>query len=430
MLGRTVSRRKFLRSTASAATALSAAGPLLGALGANERIRTGHIGIGGQGTMHLRRCASYKDCQIVAVCDVDESHRAEAAKIAGTNPKQFSDFRQVLDMKDLDVVFIVTPDHWHAIPTIQAVQAGKDIYVEKPLGHNVHEGRVILDLVRKSDRIVQIGTQQRSHPHWINAVKRIKDGELGQVTTVNAWNAWNRKEMGGDMGKPADSEPPPGVDYDMWLGPAAKRPFNRARFHFYFYFWWDYAGGMVSDWAVHLFDIVMWALGYNIKSVAASGGIYALKDLRETPDTAAAVFDCGNYVMTYSLRHANGWRPHGDMDHGLEFIGTEGILQINRNGFQMYHEADRASRKPYYTEDRVGDFIELHHRNFFACVRSRKQPAADAEVGHINAIPGHLANIAYRVGRTIRWDAEKETIPGDPQAAALLTREYRTPWHL
>jgi len=171
-------------------------------------------------------------------------------------------------------------------------------------------------------------------------------------------------------------------------------------------------------------------LGHNIKSVSTSGGIYVLKDARDTPDTALAVFDCGNYVLDYSLSHTNGWRRFGDMDHGIEFVGTQGVLQINRSEFHMFHEADRKERKPYFSEKNSSRDTVLHQGNFFECMRSRKRPNVDAETGHIAAIPGCLANISYRVGRGIQWDAKNETIPGDAEAARLLTKEYRAPWHL
>jgi len=430
-----ISRRTFIQSTLTTATALSAAGPALGALGANDRIRVGVIGTGGRGNAHISQFKNHKDAEIVAICDVDDAQLDRATKNAdafGSKPQRYKDFRKLIERKDLDAVFITSCCHWHAIPAVLAMQAGKDLYLEKPLGHTIHEGRVIADTARKTGRIVQIGLQQRSGPHWINAVKRIKAGEIGQVTTVHAWNAWNTSELDGKLGNPPDSDPPPGVDYDMWLGPAPKRRFNPARFHFGFYFFFDYSSGMVCAWGVHLFDIVMWAMGNTVKSVAATGGIYVLKDARDTPDTVEAVFDCGNYTMSYSLSHTNGWRRFGNMDHGLEFVGTLGVLQINRGGFQMYHEADRAKREPYYSEKVSADDSEttLHQRNFLDCMRSRKQPNVDAETGHAAATCGYLALISYRVGRSIQWDARNETIPGDPEATRLLTKEYREPWHL
>jgi len=216
----------------------------------------------------------------------------------------------------------------------------------------------------------------------------------------------------------------------MWLGPAPKRPFNLARFHFTFYFHFDYSSGMVCAWGVHLFDVILWAMGYSIKSVAMPGGIYVLKDARDTPDTAHAVFDCGQYVLDYALCHTSGWRRFGEMDHGIEFVGTNGVLQINRRGYEAFHEPNLRQRKPYASEENTSNDTLLHQQNFFDCMRSRKPTAVDAQAGHEATICGYLANISYRIGRGIRWDAANETIPGDDEAARLLTKEYREPWHL
>lgn len=438
------SRRQLLKSSVLTTTALSAAGPALGALGANERIRVGIIGSGGRGQTHIRRFRPqpflkepHQDAEVVAVCDPDDNQTQRAAQLltGNTSVKRTRHFREVLDMKDVDAVFVASTCHWHAIPAIEAMQAGKDVYVEKPIGHTIHEGRVIVDTATRTKRIVQVGQQQRSHPHWQHAVERIRNGELGQITTVNVWNVWTTQEMGGGLGNPPDSDPPPGVDYDLWLGPAPARRFNPARFHFGFYFFFEYSSGMVCAWGVHLFDIVQWALGHNLRSASASGGIYVLKDARNTPDTVSAVFDYGDFVMSYQLRHTNGWQPfghlqYGDMDHGIEFVGTKGLMHINRGGFYLYDAADRAGRKPYYSEKAAGDDTFLHHRDFFDCIRSRKQPRVPAEVGQQAAIPGYLANISYLLGRSVRWDADKQTILGDPEAAKLLTKEYREPWRL
>jgi len=234
-----ISRRTFIQSTLSTAAALSAAGPALGSLGANDRIRVGVIGTGGRGNSHINSMSQQKNVELVAICDVDEAQLDRASKTAGkfdSKPQRFKDFRQVIERKDIDAVFIATCCHWHAIPAIAAMKAGKDVYIEKPSGHTIHEGRVIAETAKKTGRIAQIGLQQRSAPHWNNAVNRIKAGEIGQVTAVHVWNAWNTQEMGGGLGNPPDADAPPGVDYDLWLGPAPKRRFNPARFHFGFYF--------------------------------------------------------------------------------------------------------------------------------------------------------------------------------------------------
>jgi predicted dehydrogenase len=427
-----ITRRGLMKGAAGMAglSLARASGPALGARGASEKVVMGFIGTGGQGKAHIREFAKMKDVAIAAVCDVDRSQREKAAKTAGSSPKQIKDFREVLDMKDVDAVLIAPPDHWHGIIAIEACKAGKDIYCEKPMTHNIREARLLLDTVKRHKRIVQVGTQQRSSQHWINAVNRIKAGEIGKVNMVHVWNAWSTNQMRGDLGHPPDKPAPPeGVDYDMWLGPAPKRPFNPLRFHWTFYFFWDYAGGMVSDWAVHLFDVVTWVMGPDIKSVTMTGGKYVLKDARDTPDTGAAVFECPGYTMNFTIRHANGWSPHGVRGHGIEFFGENRTLQIDRRGFQMYDDKDRGSRKSFYAEEGTTP-LSNHERNFIECVRSRKRTNADAQVGYEQQIPCHLANISYRVGRRLEWDAKNETIRNDPEACKLLTRTYREPWVL
>lgn len=432
MVNRGMTRRQFVK-TAGAATGLSlAANTARGAVGANERIVVGFIGTGGQAAAHLNELIRMDDVVVTGLCDVDAGRREAAAKVVGGSPKLFGDFRKLLEMKELDAVFVVTPDHWHAIPTIQALDSGKHVYFEKPAAHNIREGRAIVEAAERSGRVAQIGTQQRSGRHWQNAVARIKDGELGKISMVHAWNAWNPQEMFGNIGRPEDSAPPKGVDYDFWLGPAPKRPFNPSHFHGTWYFFWDYAGAMISGWGVHLFDVVLWAMGPGIKTVSTAGGRLVFDDVRETPDTATAVFECPGYTLTYSMRHGNGWRPHGDMDHGIEFFGTEGTLQINRGGYQVYRDSDRSSRKPLHSERMEGHDYTLfeHKRHFFDCIRTGSKCQSDALTGHLSSIPGHLANISYRVGRKIAWDAQEETIVDDREATRFLGREYRSPWRL
>jgi predicted dehydrogenase len=435
----TFSRRGFVRTAAAGAAGAALArsvSPALGTLGANDRISIASIGVGGQGTAHLKEMLKMSDIRVAAVCDVDRSHLEAAARLVGGDVRTTGDFRKVLDMKDVDAVLVATPGHWHGICAIWACKAGKDVYVEKPVCHDIKEGRALVEAAKANGRVVQVGTQQRTTPHWINAVHRIKAGEIGPVNLVHVWNAWNTYEMYSRIGHAEDAdEAPAGVDYDFWLGPTPRRRFNPLRFHGTHYFFWEYGGGMMSEWAIHLFDVVTWALGPQVNSVATIGGKHVFQDDRETPDTAVASFDCRDdqgrsYTMTYSLRHGNGWRPHGDMDHGIEFFGADKTLQINRNGFAIYKDADRATRKPIYAETGTTP-MDLHKRNFFECMRSRKQPATHVEAGHLGSIPGHLANISYRVGRRLQWDGRSETVVNDPEANRLLGREtYREPWHL
>lgn len=426
-------RRRLMKGSAAAmagAALARTAGPALGALGANERLVIGFVGTGGQARAHIHELVQMKDVTIAALCDVDTSRREAAGKASGSSPQLVGDFRKVIEMKDLDAVFVVTPDHWHAIPTIAALEAGKHVYFEKPCAHNVREGRAMAEAARRYGKVALIGTQQRSGKHWQTAVARIQAGELGKITMVHAWNAWNPREMFGNIGKPADGQPPAGVDYDMWLGPAPQHPFNPSRFHGTWYFYWDYSGNMISGWGVHLFDVILWALGPEIRSVTTAGGKLAFDDARESPDTATAVFECPGYQLTYSMRHGNGWRPHGDMDHGIEFFGDKGTLHINRSGYQVYRDEDRASRKPYQQEPASTNDLFEHKRHFFDCIRNGTKPRSDAQTGHLSSVPGHLANISYRVGRKIRWNFSAEEIVGDAEASKLLTREYRAPWRV
>ncbi len=428
-------RRTFIKAAGGSALGICLAAqqaPAARVLGANDTIRMGIIGNGSRGSHHMRMFGKEKNVKIVAVADVDRSHRERAVSIVenvnGTKPDAYDDFRKIIDRNDIDVVSVATPGHWHAIPTIMACDAGKDVYVEKPIGHNIREGRLMADAAKRNDRVVANGIQQRSGPHFIEAIQRIHAGELGKISLVRVWNAWWTNEMGGSgpqgMGKLPDCDPPEGVDYDFWLGPAPKRSFNPHRFHFFYYFYWDYSGGMISAWGVHLFDVVMWAMGYNIQDVITTGGHFVFDDDRETPDTAQTIFTCPDYLITYEMRHGNGERIQGDMDHGIEFLGTEGTLEINRARYVLKIRGEQP------VEVKSQGLDEFHFSNFIESVRLRKQPNVNAETGHRAAIYGHLANISYRVGRRIVWDAENETIPGDREAKSLLRRKYRKPWVL
>lgn len=422
-----ITRRKFavhsLKTVALGAAVMH--GPALNVIGANEKIRLGFIGVGSRGFDHFKQFQAMPDVELVAVADVSQS-KLDRAKSAAPQVRTYRDYRALLDSSDVDAVVISTPDHWHAIQTIHACQAGKDVYVEKPLGHNIREGRAMVQAARKYNRVVQMGTQQRSGPTWIEAVERIRSGEFGKISLVRTWNCWGLESIHADMGSPPDSDPPPGVDYDMWLGPAPSRRFNPRHFDFYFYYHWAYSGGMLSAWGVHLFDVVIWAMGPTINAVTTVGGKLVFNDARETPDTAAVIFECPGYVWTYELRHGNGKDPWGEMDHGIEFYGTKASLRINRRGYTVFLEDARS--EPLRVADRGQD--TPHKRNWLECIRSRKRPNADVELGHLASIPGHLGNISYRVGRRIVWDGQNETIPNDPEAAALLGRTYRPPYLL
>lgn len=404
-----------------------------GKVDANEKIRVGLIGCGGMGLYNMEDFKRSPLVQMVAVCDVDSKRAAEGAqKAGGSGVAQYKDYRQLLDRKDIDVVICATPDHWHGLVGTAALRAGKDLYIEKPLTHNIREGRIMVEAARRYGRVVQVGTQQRSGEHFQKAVEIAQSGKLGKISWVRTWNYGNDAPEG--LGNPPDSAPPPEVDYDMWLGPAPKRPFNKNRFHYQWRYFFDYGGGMVTDWGVHVMDIGLWGMkaGYP-KSVTASGGKYGLKDNRDTPDTVEVLYDFGDWIMTYSHRNCNGRVEHG-VGYGTAFHGTEGTLVVNRGGWEVFPETRRKDGKDVPRMEGVkggsSDQHWPHVQDFIECVRSRKRPCSDIEIIHHSTTVCNLGNIAYLTGRRIYWDAEKQQIIGDEQANRLIGRVMRPPYTL
>jgi len=299
-------------------------------VGANERIRVALIGCGGMGRGDLATFLRAPEVQCPLICDVDDAQIATTVKMLKKlnrpEPEAVKDFRRIMDRDDIDAVIVATPDHWHALPTIYACQSGKDVYCEKPLATSIAEGRVMVRAARKHNRVVQMGTQWRSGTHYQDAVRYVQSGKLGKIRLVRCWACltW----IAG-IGHPKDCDPPPGVDYDMWLGPAPKRPFNPARFHFNFRWFWDYAGGLMTDWGVHLINIAQWAMQVKApKAVSASGGKFVVDDISETPDTQCVLFEFGDFIMTWEHQVAGN---HGirRREHGVAFVGTNGTLVVD-----------------------------------------------------------------------------------------------------
>jgi len=431
-----LSRRDFVKRLRAAAVATGLMSPGLNAAsygqitGANDRIHLGLIGCGGRGQDVMRQFLEL-GVTVTAVCDPDQRHMEEARKLAGDNAETIRDFRKLLERKEIDAVIVATPDHWHALPTILACEAGKDVYVEKPLAYSVSEGRAMVKAAQRSGRIVQIGTQQRSGEHYHRAVQMIQKGDLGKISRARIWNVWNNTLGGGggrwgSIGNPPDSEPPAGVDYDFWLGPAPKRPFNPNRFHWNYVYFWDYAGGMMTGWGVHHVDVVHWALGQDAPlAVSAAGGKFVLTDARETPDTLDAFFEYPGFTMQASFYHANA-RPIEGRDYGIAFYGTQGTMLLTREGFEVWPEGDQTQAIRSDGSPLDGPF----QRQFLECMRSRRKPFADVETGHRSTIPVLLANMAYKTGRKLKWDSGNERFIGDPEADQYLQREYRKPWHV
>lgn len=450
-----IDRRQFVSTTTAGLVSAGVAGVTLGATpasaaassaesaarvqGANDRVRIAVIGTGRQGLSVMRGHQKLEDVEIAAVCDV---YAPNLEKAAADAPKaaRLTDFRKVLDDKTIDAVIIGTPDHWHALMTVMACQAGKDVYVEKPTSVAITEGRAMVAAARAHKRIVQVGTQQRSAAHFKRAAELVRTGAVGGISAVRCWNVGNQSPEG--IGAPADEAPPAGLDWDMWLGPAPAVPFNRNRFGVvpdnfsHFRWFWDYAGGMMTDWGVHLIDIVQWAMDVDAPTaVSAVGGKFELKDNRETPDTIVASYQYPGFVMTYENRVCNGQSLNGK-NYGILFYGTDGTLFVDREGFEVFPERrDRKDAPPelraYPVSGRSREDNPSHQRNFVDCIKSRALPICDIEIGHRSSSTAILGNLALRSGGSLGWDGKAEQVTnGNTRAAELLSRPYRAPWVL
>lgn len=428
---RTMKRRDFLRGvglgTAGAAFGSTLARPArtYARLGANEKVIIGVIGTGGMGTRHLEALSVNPNCTVAAVCDVFKPRYENAVgvvkRLSGQAPDAYQDFRKVLDRKDIDGIFVPTPDHWHPLITIMGCQAGKDVYVEKPAAPTVAEGRAMIKAARRYGRVVQLGTQQRSMTIFQDAMKIIHSGKLGKIDSATVWineNSWNSIETPGPV--------PEGLDWDMWLGPAPWEPYSPQR-HYGFMGCQDYArGGQLTNWGVHLIDIVHWGIGKDAPlSVQAHGGSYRGGAGADNYETVEAMWEYEGCTVTWEQRHHNSYMGH---NYGIKFQGTEGQLLIDRNTFDVVPES--LGIKRYVGEPERSWAHPPHHNNFFECMKTRKRPAADIEQGVHSTIPVLLAGIALKVRRKLNWDARTETFIRDEEANRFLSRPYRYPWHL
>ncbi len=428
-------RRDFLQAAAVAGLSTRAA---RGAIRSpNDRISVCVMGLRGRGGSLLSTFASLPEVDVTYVCDIDERVlQSQAEKLAdktGRRPQRIKDYRKALDDKMVDALVIGTPDHWHALPTIHACQAGKDVYVEKPDSHNIMEGRTMVAAVRKYGRVVQLGTQGRSGEMQCSAMEYIAAGHLGKVRFAKAWESSRQ----GNIGHPPDSDPPPGVDYDMWLGPAPKRPFNIRRFHGSWRWFFDYGTGDLGNDGVHLLDFARWGLetavaaeGKDISSipraVSSHGGKYYFDDAQEWPDTLMVTYDFSGYLLTYELRIWSPYAMHGEAE-GAAIYGDNGYVALSHDRWRAFDS------KGKQLSEQTGDFNNAGHaQNFVDCMRTRTRPVADLEtVGHPSSLLCHLGNAAWRAGRTLHFDAEEYTFVGDEDASQYLTRpEYRKPWVL
>jgi predicted dehydrogenase len=421
-------RRTFLGAASLGTAALAVTGPTQAA--PSRQVVFGMIGPGGMGTHHLKQLCARKDTTVAYVCDVDEKRLAAAAKLVesatGKAPKAVKDLRRVLDDGSVDAVFIATPDHWHAPASILALDAGKHVYVEKPCCHNIREGRLMAEAVKRSGKCLQVGTQSRSTPGVQEAMTRIREGEIGEVLVAKAWNSQLRRSIG--KSKPAD--PPKYLDFDLWLGPAPAVPYRANLLPGIWRWWYDFGCGDIGNDGVHDIDVALWGLGVTThpERLACQGGKYFFDDDQQFPDTQYAVFEyalkgkaAGRKQLIFEQRI---WSPYVQegYENGAAFYGTKGMLVIGHSvGWKLY-----GPRNKLIAEKTGRPDLAAHHSNFLECVRGeQKQLAADVMSGHLAATIVHLANIAARVGRVLRFDPKKEQILDDSEAARMVRRTYR-----
>ncbi len=433
-------RRKFLSTSGKLIAGVGASSMLpatsfsiLSSRSPNESIGVGLIGCRGMGWANLRNLLRADDSvECRALCDVDENvlndRAGEFEEEYGTRPTLYKDYRNMLDNPDIDVVIIATPDHWHCLQSVHACQAGKDVFLEKPVAKDIAECDVMVSAARNNNRVVQVGQWQRSGQHWNDAINFLHSGALGNIRVTKSWayQGW----MGSIPVQPDDNAPD-GVDYDMWLGPAPQRRFNPNRFHFNFRWYWDYAGGLMTDWGVHLIDIILYAMEVDApNTVMSTGGKFGYPDdAMETPDTQQAIYEFDDFSMIWEHAAGIDGGPYG-RNHGVAFIGNSGTLVIDRRGWEVISETEDGEEliRDVETTQSDGEDLLNHMKNFVECIRSRERPSADIEITANTAIVASLGNIAYRTGERIEWDHAARRITNVERANELLKTEYRDPY--
>jgi predicted dehydrogenase len=422
-------RRTFLKAAGS--IAVSSLAPQM-ASSANDRISIGFIGVGVMGTENLKAAMKQPGVAVSAVCDVYQPHLERAgalARRAGHTPKEIADFREVLADRSIDAVCISTPDHWHPYMTVEACKAGKDVYVEKPACVAINDGLTMVAAARKFSRIVQAGTWQRSGAHFQQACELVRNGTLGKVAFVRTWIYSNQPQKG--IGNPPDGNPPPGLNWDLWLGPAPARRFNPNRFgvypnaYSYFRYFWDYAGGQLTDSGIHMLDIVHMAFHEPMPgSVVALGGKYWLNDDTETPDTMQVTYEYPGFLGSWEHRSNNTENQPGRL-MGITFHGTRGTLYVDRSLYRVTPE--KGSDLQPSEMKRVADPHPLHWANFVDCVRTRKAPNSEIETCFRSSAACILGNLSLRTRMRLDWDDEKKTVL-QTEARRFLSAEPSNSW--
>lgn len=430
------SRRNFIR-TASLLAAGSTVIP--GAMGRtaisvapSDKIRVGLIGGNSMGFNDLSSFVSNPDVECVALCDVDRNvlnrRTDDLVKLGHARPKLYQDYRNMLENKDIDAVIIGTPDHWHCLMLVDALEAGKHVYVEKPIGNSIAEINIMARAAGKHrSKMIQVGQWQRSQPHFVDAINFVKSGKLGRIRMCKAWSYVDWK---GPVPKVPDTPAPEGVDYNMWLGPAPMRPFNKNRFHASWRWYWEYAGGVMTDWGVHLIDYILYGMGVSVpESAMAIGGKYAFPDDdMVTPDTMTAVYDFRDFTLIWEhsigIGLGNWKRPHG-----MSYVGENGTLVLDRNGWEVVPEKQRMEAVP--VQKNVGVGLDLHVRNFLDCIKNNSPQKLNAgiDIGKGVALAAQMGNIALRTGEKVYWDDSKQSFRSE-SANKLITPVYNNGWKL
>lgn len=443
-----ITRRSFAKRVAAAGVSTLFVSNRI--FGANERIRLGFIGLGNRGDQVLSAFLVHPDCEVVAICDLYEPYLDFAAKKIKGAPAKFKDYRALLEMKDVDAVVICTPDHWHALQTIHACQAKKDVYVEKPLSLTVEEGRTMVNAARKFNRVVQVGIQRLSSQFCKEAAEFIREGRLGKITVVRSFHIQNEWPEG--IGNPQDEEPPMELDWDAWVGPAPKRPYNKNRTFYRFRWFYDYSGGQLTNFGVHYLAQIHRSLGVDAPlSVMAMGGKFANYDNREVPDTMEVVWHYpGDILVTFSQFNATA-APGAARPCEIEFRGTKGTLYFRTDGYEVvpdlitpnefpartpinrelernYRSGEKPQIQPYSVKGSIRDAD--HTRNFLDCIRSRKMPSCDIEFGHRCTTAALIGNIAHQTRAVLDWDAGAERFTNNAEANKRLSYQYRSPYQL
>lgn len=446
-----VSRRKFMRDAAKAAAGVTVGAGVVRSttahanayksilpqqvLGANEVIRTGHIGVGGMGRADLGFVLQRDDMQPIAICDIWYQNKERAADMVASvvdAPTEHHDYREIIDNKDVDAVVIATPDHWHTIPAIAAAQAGKDVYCEKPLCTTMLEAEAHRDAVKTSNIVYQAGNMQRSCPMFQEAVQLIKDGYIGKIGRVECFIHDNETIEGmGDGSQPM----PDRVDWEMHQGWTEHVPFNYNRWLYNFRWFLDYSGGKITDWGAHLIDIALMAMGEDTapKSVVATGGKYVMTDNRTTPDTLEVLWEFDNYLLSFSNKV---WNVFPDTNagspgiHGILFHGALGTLKVDRSGYQVVALGKNGTIEP---KEGIGTGPQMninHWQNFVECIRSRKTPTSNIDVIYNTTMVCHMGTAAYVAGAKLGWDAEAKKFTGGDSDAVKKANEFAyRPYH-